>query len=166
MSNSNDSSNTTVFQVPKIASNCLEFDNGYTLKYGSNTDIGGNLYNQDASCVVHFRSETFNKSGSAFCIADGHGKEGELAAKVSTKRLEELIKEGVDELVENPVAFLEFAFKDIQEEIKSKLIEKLTQAEYEVEKFETNFDKARLDPKNLKAPINYKRGTEKKFKER
>ena len=34
-----------------------------------------------------------------------------------------------------------------------------------VEKFETNFDKARLDPKNLKAPINYKRGTEKKFKE-
>ena len=139
MSNSNDSSsnnsssNETVFQVPKIASNCLEFDDGYTLKYGSNTDIGGNLYNQDASCVVHFRSETFNKSGSAFCIADGHGKEGELAAKVGTTRLKELIKEGVDELVENPVAFLEFAFKDIQEEIKSKLIEKLTQAEYEVE---------------------------------
>jgi serine/threonine protein phosphatase PrpC len=138
MSTSNDSissndSNNTVFQVPKIASNCLDFDDGYTLKYGSNTDIGGNLYNQDACRVVHFRSETFNKSGSVFCIADGHGKEGELAAKVSTKRLEELIKEGVDELVENPVAFLEFAFKDIHEEIKSKLIEKLTQAEYEVE---------------------------------
>jgi len=146
MANSNDSSSNetnnnetnnnetkTVFQVPKIASNCLDFGDGYTLKYGTNTDIGGNLYNQDAFCVVHFRSETFNKSGSAFCIADGHGKEGELAAKVSTKRLEELIKEGVDELVENPVAFLEFAFKDIQEEIKSKLIEKLAQAEYEVE---------------------------------
>ena len=37
--------------------------------------------------------------------------------------------------------------------------------EYEIEKFETNFDKARLEPTNLKAPINYKRGTEKKFKE-
>ena len=42
---------------------------------------------------------------------------------------------------------------------------RFVKAEYEVEKFETNFDKARLDPKNLKAPINYKRGTEKKFKE-
>ena len=37
--------------------------------------------------------------------------------------------------------------------------------EYEIEKFETNFDKARLEPTNLKAPINYKRGVEKKFKE-
>lgn len=37
--------------------------------------------------------------------------------------------------------------------------------EYEIEKFETNFDKARLEPTNLKAPINYKRGLEKKFKE-
>ena len=42
---------------------------------------------------------------------------------------------------------------------------RFVKAEYEVEKFETNFDKARLDPKNLKAPINYKRGVEKKFKE-
>lgn len=42
---------------------------------------------------------------------------------------------------------------------------RFVKAEYEVEKFETNFDKARLDPTNLKAPINYKRGTEKKFKE-
>ncbi len=42
---------------------------------------------------------------------------------------------------------------------------RFVKAEYEVEKFETNFDKARLEPANLKAPINYKRGTEKKFKE-
>ena len=42
---------------------------------------------------------------------------------------------------------------------------RFVKAEYEIEKFETNFDIARLDPKNLKAPINYKRGTEKKFKE-
>jgi len=42
---------------------------------------------------------------------------------------------------------------------------RFVKAEYEVEKFETNFDKARLDPANLKAPVNYKRGTEKKFKE-
>jgi xanthine dehydrogenase YagR molybdenum-binding subunit len=42
---------------------------------------------------------------------------------------------------------------------------RFVKAEYEVEKFETNFDKARLEPTNLKAPINYKRGTEKKFKE-
>ena len=42
---------------------------------------------------------------------------------------------------------------------------RFVKAEYEIEKFETNFDKARLDPTNLKAPINYKRGTEKKFKE-
>ena len=42
---------------------------------------------------------------------------------------------------------------------------RFVKAEYEVEKFETNFDKARLDPTNLKAPINYKRGLEKNFKE-
>jgi len=42
---------------------------------------------------------------------------------------------------------------------------RFVKAEYEIEKFETNFDKARLDPANLKAPISYKRGTEKKFKE-
>ena len=123
----------TVFQPPKIDSKCIEYLDGYTLKYGSNTDIGGNIYNQDAFCVIHFKSDLLNKSGSAFCIADGHGKEGELAAKVGVKRLEELIKEGVDELVENPVAFLEFAFKDIHEEIKTKLIEKLVEAEFEVE---------------------------------
>jgi serine/threonine protein phosphatase PrpC len=124
--------NNSVFQVPKIASKYLEFDDGYTLKYGSNTDIGGNLYNQDAFCVIHFKSDLLNKSGSAFCIADGHGKEGELAAKVSTNRLEELIKEGVDEFVEDPVAFLDLAFKNIHEEIKTKLIEKLTEDGQEV----------------------------------
>ena len=42
---------------------------------------------------------------------------------------------------------------------------RFVKAEYEIEKFETNFDKARLEPTNLKAPINYKRGLEKKFKE-
>lgn len=36
---------------------------------------------------------------------------------------------------------------------------RFVKAEYETENFETNFDKARLDPANLKAPINYKRGT-------
>jgi len=42
---------------------------------------------------------------------------------------------------------------------------RFVKAEYEIEKFETNFDKARLEPANLKSPINYKRGVEKKFKE-
>jgi len=42
---------------------------------------------------------------------------------------------------------------------------RFVKAEYELEKFETNFDKARLDPTNLKTNSNYKRGTEKKFKE-
>lgn len=42
---------------------------------------------------------------------------------------------------------------------------RFVKAEYEVETFETNFDKARLDASNLKATSNYKRGTEKKFKE-
>ena len=94
--NNNSSKEETVFQPPKIDSKCIEYDDGYTLKYGSNTDIGGNLYNQDAFCVIHFKSDLLNKSGSAFCIADGHGKEGELAAKVGVKRLEELITEKVD----------------------------------------------------------------------
>jgi xanthine dehydrogenase YagR molybdenum-binding subunit len=35
---------------------------------------------------------------------------------------------------------------------------RFVKAEYEIETFETNFDKARLNPANLKAPINYKRG--------
>jgi xanthine dehydrogenase YagR molybdenum-binding subunit len=42
---------------------------------------------------------------------------------------------------------------------------RFVKAEYEIEKFETNFDKARLDATNLKPAVNYKRGTEKKFKE-
>jgi len=119
--------------VPKIESKCIEFANGYTLKYGSNTDIGGNKYNQDASCVVHFKSDLLNKSGSAFCIADGHGKEGELAAKVGTNRLKELIDERVDEFVENPVSFLDFAFKNIHEEIKIKLVQQLSENGLETE---------------------------------
>ncbi len=36
---------------------------------------------------------------------------------------------------------------------------RFVKAEYEIENFETNFEKARLDAANLKAPINYKRGT-------
>lgn len=36
---------------------------------------------------------------------------------------------------------------------------RFVKAEYEIEKFETHFDKARLDAANLKAPIQYKRGT-------
>ena len=42
---------------------------------------------------------------------------------------------------------------------------RFVKADYDIEKFETNFDKARLDPANLKSPVNYKRGAEKKFKE-
>jgi len=42
---------------------------------------------------------------------------------------------------------------------------RFVKAEYDLEKFETNFDKARLDTTNLKPTSNYKRGTEKKFKE-
>jgi xanthine dehydrogenase YagR molybdenum-binding subunit len=42
---------------------------------------------------------------------------------------------------------------------------RFVKAEYATESFETNFDKARLDAKNLKTNSNYKRGTEKKFKE-
>lgn len=42
---------------------------------------------------------------------------------------------------------------------------RFVKAEYALESFETNFDKARLDPANLKVTSNYKRGTEKKFKE-
>lgn len=38
-------------------------------------------------------------------------------------------------------------------------------ADYEVETFDTNFDKSRLDPTRLKPMGNYKRGIEKKFKE-
>lgn len=36
---------------------------------------------------------------------------------------------------------------------------RFVKAEYETETFETNFEKARLDAANLKAPINYKRGS-------
>ena len=42
---------------------------------------------------------------------------------------------------------------------------RMVKAEYEIEKFETNFDKARLEVSNLKSTVNYKRGTEKKYKE-
>ncbi len=42
---------------------------------------------------------------------------------------------------------------------------RFVKTDYQAEKFETNFNKARLIPANLKSTVNYKRGTEKKFKE-
>ena len=41
---------------------------------------------------------------------------------------------------------------------------RFVKAEYEIESFETNFDKARLVTANLKPPVNYKRGVEQKYK--
>ena len=119
--------NNNLLPVIAEGSNFIELADGYSLKIGGYTDIGASRINQDAACVVHFKSDRLNKSGRAICVADGHGNRGETAANVSVKQMKYLIEEKVDDLIQNPVAFLEIAFKDIHEEIKHSLVQELVE---------------------------------------
>jgi serine/threonine protein phosphatase PrpC len=50
-------------------------------------------------------------------VADGHGTKGEVVAEIAEKSMNDLIRDKMAELLENPVQFLEYAFEYIHGEI-------------------------------------------------
>lgn len=87
----------------------------YSIQIGSDTDIGGCTYkpNQDRKIFIPF----VDHDGCLIGIADGHGIKGEVVAEIAEKSMNELIRDKIDMLVESPVAFLEFTFDYIHNEI-------------------------------------------------
>jgi serine/threonine protein phosphatase PrpC len=99
------------------------------VKIGHATDHGGstNAENQDISIIIPI----VEHNGCLIAIADGHGSTGKFVAEVIKLVMEELIKDKIALLVENAVAFLEFAYDHIHEQIRDRLSEKLTNEGYE-----------------------------------
>ena len=87
----------------------------FILQIGCDTDIGGCTYkpNQDRYIVIPF----VEHDGCLIGVADGHGIKGEMAAEICEKRMNDLIRDKMSELLEDPAAFLEFAFEYVHEEI-------------------------------------------------
>ena len=90
------------------------------IQIGHDTDIGGNRDNQDRHSVF-----TSPEHGVyAISVADGHSPEtGHFAADITKKCLENLLEKRITELIENPVAFLEFCCDYIHEQIRIGLVE-------------------------------------------
>jgi hypothetical protein len=90
------------------------------VQIGHDTDIGGNRDNQDRYSVF----TTPEHNVCAISVADGHCAEtGHFVADITKKSLEELLEKRITELIENPVAFLEFCCDYIHEQIRLGLIE-------------------------------------------
>ena len=90
------------------------------IQIGHDTDIGGNRDNQDRYSV--FTSPEHDVY--AISVADGHSPEtGHFAADITKKCLENLLEKRITELIENPVAFLEFCCDYIHEQIRIGLVE-------------------------------------------
>lgn len=85
------------------------------LQIGHDTDIGGCSYkpNQDRKIIIPF----VEHDGCLIGVADGHGTKGELVAEIAEKSMNDLIRDKMVELLENPVQFLEYAFDYIHAEI-------------------------------------------------
>lgn len=90
------------------------------IQLGYDTDIGGNRDNQDRYSIVTLPEHDV----CAISVADGHCAEtGHFAADITKKCLEELLEKRITELIENPVAFLEFCCDYIHEQIRLRLVE-------------------------------------------
>ena len=105
-------------------------DTRFDVKIGHLTDHGGssNTENQDISIIVPI----VEHNGCLIAIADGHGPSGKFVVEVVKSVMEELIKDKIGLLLENTVAFLEFAYDYIHDQIRDRLSEKLTNEGYQV----------------------------------
>jgi serine/threonine protein phosphatase PrpC len=115
----------SVFQIVE------KIKNEPTLKIqlGHDTDIGGGRVNQDRYTVFTIPEHDV----CAISVADGHCIEtGHFAADITKKCLEELLKNRINELIENPVIFLEICCNIIHEEIRKRLVEIIEKPWYEV----------------------------------
>jgi serine/threonine protein phosphatase PrpC len=69
----------------------------------------------------------------AISVADGHSAEtGHFAADITKKCLENLLETRITELIENPVAFLEFCCDYIHEQIRIGLVEIMEKDGYKI----------------------------------
>jgi len=99
------------------------------IQLGYDTDIGGNRDNQDRYSIVTLPEHDV----CAISVADGHCAEtGHFAADITKKCLEELLEKRITELIENPVAFLEFCCDYIHEQIRIGLVEIMEKSGYNV----------------------------------
>jgi len=99
------------------------------IQIGHDTDIGGNRDNQDRYSVFTAPEHDV----CAISVADGHSAEtGHFAADITKKCLEELLEKRLAELIENPVAFLEFCCDYIHEQIRIGLVEIMEKDGYKV----------------------------------
>ena len=99
------------------------------IQLGYDTDIGGSTVNQDRHCIVSLPEH----SVYAIIVADGHCREtGHFVAEISKNCIEKLIKDKVTELIENPVAFLEFCCDYIHQQVRLELVEIMEKDGYKV----------------------------------
>jgi serine/threonine protein phosphatase PrpC len=99
------------------------------IQIGHDTDIGGNRDNQDRYSVFTAPEHDV----CAISVADGHSAEtGHFAADITKKCLEELLEKRITELIENPVAFLEFCCDYIHEQIRIGFVEIMEKDGYKV----------------------------------
>ena len=90
------------------------------VQIGHDTDIGGSRVNQDRYSIVTLPEHDV----CAISVADGHSVEtGHFAADITKKCLEDLLEKRITELIENPVAFLEFCCDYIHEQIRMGIVE-------------------------------------------
>ena len=102
---------------------------GLNIQIGYDTDIGGNRDNQDRYSVFTAPEHDV----CAISVADGHCPEtGHFAADITKKCLENLLETRITELIENPVAFLEFCCDYIHEQIRIGLVEIIGKQGYKV----------------------------------
>ena len=99
------------------------------VQLGHNTDIGGSRVNQDRHSVLTFPEHDVY----AIAVADGHSHEtGHHIADITKNCLENLLKNRITELIENPVTFLEFCCDYIHEEIRKELVKKMEREGYKI----------------------------------
>ena len=105
----------SVFQIVEQSGKVEEKKTRLNLQIGHDTDIGGCNYkpNQDRKIVIPF----VEHDGCLIGVADGHGIKGEVVAEIAEKSMNDLIRDKMAELLENPLQFLEYAFDYIHDEI-------------------------------------------------
>jgi serine/threonine protein phosphatase PrpC len=119
MSSENQSTNPDVESVFKLVE-AVVTEPRVKIQIGHDTDIGGNRDNQDRYSIVTLPEHDI----CAISVADGHCAEtGHFVADITKKCLENLLETRITELIEKPVAFLEFCCDYIHEQIRIGLVE-------------------------------------------